>query len=585
VEKEKLEVAMTFFDNFVSANAMPDPAKVSGSNGRPRILLPSAYTIEGIYAEFAKLAIQAEKPLISRAGFYNMRHEHFPHVITVGPRSDLCDTCQKLRDQITNADNETLVDGHTQRWRDHLQVAKDVRKTYQRHQLEAARSFTDAPVDYQEYMFKRLQWDQRTPAALADDEWCTRDDTLLISCDFAEKVSVPYSSDQRGTIYFSTPLRVHVFGVVNENIGHMTLFLFDEGETSSKDADEEAAASTSGGVSKKGRLGADAVVTMLFEYLCTRSAGQKHLRVQMDNCTGQNKNRTVMQFFAWLVATGRFESVLVDFMIPGHTKFRPDAFFGVFKSKYRRALAIDTLQELGEVATKGTTYTAVHFRGKSVPVPFGYQWRLWSLHFDSLAKIKGIGAYRTFSFHKDEPWKVTMTEEWGENPTLTSANLQGTSKFEVEKFAPPAPAANDFAMTRARRMFLYKNVRQYIRKYTKRDQTCPHPDGPDAAAKEADEDGNPRPRKRGRPTLTTKAVPVEPTIKSIERKRVLETVYRQSLGAQKGEKAMWRRQCSKLIDYAMGEIAKLQDTSILTRPTVDVWFTWRKSKAGRQQIP
>jgi hypothetical protein len=40
-----------------------------------------------------------------------------------------------------------------------------------------------------------------------------------------------------------------------------------------------------------------------------------------DNCTGQNKNNIMIQFFIWCVATKILDHVELKFMVKGHTKF------------------------------------------------------------------------------------------------------------------------------------------------------------------------------------------------------------------------------------------------------------------------
>jgi hypothetical protein len=57
------------------------------------------------------------------------------------------------------------------------------------------------------------------------------------------------------------------------------------------------------------------------------------LRLDCDNCGGENKNQYLVQYCAWLEARGYFEDVKVHFMVAGHTKFGPDRMFGDI-SKY-----------------------------------------------------------------------------------------------------------------------------------------------------------------------------------------------------------------------------------------------------------
>ena len=53
----------------------------------------------------------------------------------------------------------------------------------------------------------------------------------------------------------------------------------------------------------------------------------------MDNCPGTNKNNYAFFFFHYLVHSLKlFEEIQVNFLIPGHTKFSPDRWFGSLKN-------------------------------------------------------------------------------------------------------------------------------------------------------------------------------------------------------------------------------------------------------------
>jgi len=56
-----------------------------------------------------------------------------------------------------------------------------------------------------------------------------------------------------------------------------------------------------------------------------------------DNCVGQNKNNTMLQYLMWRVTVGLSSHIELAFMVAGHTKFGPDYGFGVFKRLYRHA--------------------------------------------------------------------------------------------------------------------------------------------------------------------------------------------------------------------------------------------------------
>lgn len=57
----------------------------------------------------------------------------------------------------------------------------------------------------------------------------------------------------------------------------------------------------------------------------------------MLNCSGQNKNNTMMYYLFWRVARGLHSSVEMNFVVAGHTKFAPDLHFGMIKKKFRKA--------------------------------------------------------------------------------------------------------------------------------------------------------------------------------------------------------------------------------------------------------
>ena len=53
------------------------------------------------------------------------------------------------------------------------------------------------------------------------------------------------------------------------------------------------------------------------------------LVIQADNTTAQTKNSKVATFLAWLVASGKFDAVVLNFLLVGHTHEDIDQFFSV----------------------------------------------------------------------------------------------------------------------------------------------------------------------------------------------------------------------------------------------------------------
>ena len=52
-----------------------------------------------------------------------------------------------------------------------------------------------------------------------------------------------------------------------------------------------------------------------------------------DNCTGQNKNNTVLKLLVYLTEMGYYSKVTFVFLKVGHTKNPGDCLFNLFKKK------------------------------------------------------------------------------------------------------------------------------------------------------------------------------------------------------------------------------------------------------------
>ena len=74
--------------------------------------------------------------------------------------------------------------------------------------------------------------------------------------------------------------------------------------------------------------------------------GGTYATLQADNCVEQNKNKTMMWYLAWRTITDQHHKIDIQYLLPGHTKFRPDSYFGIFEKQYRVQNSIDTLDEL-----------------------------------------------------------------------------------------------------------------------------------------------------------------------------------------------------------------------------------------------
>ncbi len=58
------------------------------------------------------------------------------------------------------------------------------------------------------------------------------------------------------------------------------------------------------------------------------------LNIIFDNCSGQNKNNTVLTLLAWLMAMGYFKEIHFIFLMVGHTKNEADSLFNLLEQEY-----------------------------------------------------------------------------------------------------------------------------------------------------------------------------------------------------------------------------------------------------------
>ena len=119
---------------------------------------------------------------------------------------------------------------------------------------------------------------------------------MQYSFDYCQHVSLPYSSQQRGTFYFRTPCKVQVFGVCCEPLSRQVFFLIDEAEQAGK--------------------GAVVVVSLVHAFFHLHGLEERRVTLQADNCVGQNKNNTMMWYLAWWVITGQHDTIQLNFMLP-----------------------------------------------------------------------------------------------------------------------------------------------------------------------------------------------------------------------------------------------------------------------------
>ena len=80
------------------------------------------------------------------------------------------------------------------------------------------------------------------------------------------------------------------------------------------------------------------------------------MKITCDNAGGQNKNNTTIWFYLYPVICYYYESIELNFMIPGyeHTKFKCDGSFGLIKKHYWKT-TVDWVDHIVKVVKKSSS--------------------------------------------------------------------------------------------------------------------------------------------------------------------------------------------------------------------------------------
>ena len=153
--------------------------------------------------------------------------------------------------------------------------------------------------------------------------------TYTFVVDYGQNMELPcYNKEQPGVTYYYSPLSVYNLGMVDH--AHE----YSNGEVS----EHLYAHVYHEGVGKKGANNVASLVMKTLRHLnlLREDSVGDELNVIFDNCSGQNKNNTVLKLAAWLKATSFFQKVNFIFLVVGHTKNAADRLFNLLKIEYRR---------------------------------------------------------------------------------------------------------------------------------------------------------------------------------------------------------------------------------------------------------
>jgi len=216
------------------------------------VYLPSHYSYKNLYKYFL-LSEKLDSCDISDRTFENLwkDHEKYKYLKIRDPKKDSCDSCSIFKTSISDLTEEEFDESYElmEEYSSHISDYRKMKSMYKDDELVSRSNDPDRPV--------------------------------VLSFDNAQNVCIPHKPDQPGSWYFISMKKVYQFGIVDEELDKHTHLLYTDEDTGK---------------------GPDEVCSLISWYLDNcHIRKSKKLILWADNCGGQNKNNTVIQFIHnWL---------------------------------------------------------------------------------------------------------------------------------------------------------------------------------------------------------------------------------------------------------------------------------------------
>ena len=195
-------------------------------------------------------------------------------------------------------------------------------------------------------------------------------------------------------MYYKQKLSNGIFGVVVHTEPVHRLYTWHEGAAGAKTSDH--------------------TITCLDDCIGKLEAWVQHVTIALDNAQ-INKNQYVVNWMQEVARSGRFKSLRLILMVPGHTKFSPDELFARLSHSYYRQ-DVFRLEDLRAIASRFGEATTLD--GTSI--------MLWK---DELSKA--YGAIPDIKKQRDFLVKQAASDETSPSLFVRERNYQGEYKKVV----------------------------------------------------------------------------------------------------------------------------------------------------------
>ena len=211
---------------------------------------------------------------------------------------------------------------------------------------------------------------------------------------------------------------------------------------------------------------------MLHHFFEHHGIGETIAHLHADNCSGQNKNKYMMQYLMWRTMAGLHDEVTISFLPVGHTKFAPDWCFGLAKQSFHRT-KVNNLDDIANSVSSSSFVNVSQLVGTLdgrcyVPT---YNWSDFFEQYTIKTALKGIKTLQHFRFEAKSPGMVYVK--------CKSSDIEKVIK--LAKDTTWFPSANDLpdiivppGLSLERQWYLFQKIREFCSDSTK-DEVCPKP--------------------------------------------------------------------------------------------------------------
>lgn len=206
---------MNFLTNYAEENTVLLPGRIPGFKNDDIRLLSSSETKMNVWRTFKTVCEEMGKQAVGYTSFTKLWQQFHPDLLIAKPMTDLCLTCQqnisKLLRSANLPDNEKSQCVLAQQ--EHLNCIQTEREFHRNTCTESKNNL--------ERLADKIEFDEQ-------HDPCSIHTVIHYSFDFAQQIHIPSNPMQPGPIYFKTPRKCGIFGVMSEAVPQQVNYLIDE---------------------------------------------------------------------------------------------------------------------------------------------------------------------------------------------------------------------------------------------------------------------------------------------------------------------------------------------------------------------